>query len=122
MPSTRRDKQQAVNRHRMPKVIFVEPDGTEHEVQATIGMNVMHAAIRNSVPGIDADCGGNCACSTCHVYIDETWLDAAGRASGMEEDILDFALDTEETSRLSCQIEMTQALDGLRLHIPEWQR
>ncbi|MCF8470110.1 MAG: 2Fe-2S iron-sulfur cluster binding domain-containing protein [Parvibaculum sp.] len=106
----------------MPKVIFVEPNGTEHEVHAPIGMNVMHAAIRNSVPGIDADCGGNCACSTCHVFIDETWLEAAGRASGMEEDILDFALDTKETSRLSCQIEMTQALDGLRLHIPEWQR
>ncbi len=118
----RHSKQPAVNRNRMPKVIFVEPDGTEHEVHASIGMDVMHAAIRNSVPGIDADCGGNCACSTCHVFIDEAWFDTAGPASGMEEDILDFALDTKETSRLSCQIEMTQALDGLRLHIPEWQR
>ncbi|HMM15467.1 MAG TPA: 2Fe-2S iron-sulfur cluster-binding protein [Parvibaculum sp.] len=106
----------------MPRIIFVEPDGTEHIVEVGAGMTAMHAAISRSVPGIDADCGGSCSCSTCHVHVDPAWTERVGRATGMEEDILDFAVNAGERSRLSCQIHMTAALDGLRLFIPEWQR
>lgn len=106
----------------MPRVIFVETDGTEHVVEVAAGMTAMQAAVSRSVPGIDADCGGSCSCSTCHVFVDPAWIDKVGRASGMEEDILDFAVNARESSRLSCQIKMTAALDGLRLLVPEWQR
>jgi 2Fe-2S ferredoxin len=106
----------------MPVIVFVEPDGTEHEVQTAVGTTAMQAAIVHSVPNIDADCGGNCTCSTCHVLVDPAWIDKVGRATGMEEDILDFAVNAGENSRLSCQIRMTAELDGLRLFIPEWQR
>jgi 2Fe-2S ferredoxin len=106
----------------MPRIIFVEPDGSEHPVLIGSGMTAMEAAISRSVPGIDADCGGSCSCSTCHVHVDPAWIDIVGRATGMEEDILDFAVNTGECSRLSCQIRITAELDGLRLIIPEWQR
>jgi len=106
----------------MPRIVFVEPDGSEYAIEIGTGMTVMEAAITRGVPGIDADCGGSCTCSTCHVHVDPAWIDIVGRATGMEEDILDFAVNAGEFSRLSCQICVTAELDGLRLIIPEWQR
>ena len=105
----------------MPRLIFIEHDGTRHEVEAASGSTVMGNAIRNSINGILAECGGACACATCHVYVDEGFADKAGRPDAMEEDMLDFAYDVRPTSRLSCQIRMSDALDGLTVHIPEKQ-
>ncbi|MCV3764186.1 (2Fe-2S)-binding protein [Rhizobium sp. TRM95796] len=105
----------------MPKLTFVAFDGARFDVDVATGSTVMEAAIRNSVPGILAECGGACACATCHVYVDDAFSDKAGRPDPMEEDMLDFAYDTRPTSRLSCQIKMTDALDGLVVHIPEKQ-
>lgn len=106
----------------MPRIVFVEPDGSEYTVEIGVGMTVMEAAISRDVPGIDADCGGSCSCSTCHVHVDPAWIDIVGRATGMEEDILDFAVNAGERSRLSCQVYVTAELDGVRLIIPKWQR
>jgi ferredoxin, 2Fe-2S len=105
----------------MPKLIFIEHDGTAHEVEAAPGSTVMENAIRNSINGILAECGGACACATCHVYVDDAFAEKAGRPDPMEEDMLDFAYDVRPTSRLSCQIKMSDALDGLTVHIPEKQ-
>ena len=105
----------------MAKITFIEKDGTEHTVDAPNGLTVMEAAIRNMVPGIDADCGGACACATCHVYVDAAWADRTGARSSMEESMLDFASDVEDTSRLSCQIKVSEALDGLIVRLPEQQ-
>ena len=105
----------------MVKINFIEFDGTEHSVEADDGNTVMECAIKNSVPGIDADCGGACACATCHVYIDKDWLGKTGEATDMENDMLDFAFDVEDNSRLSCQIKVTAELDGLVVKLPEKQ-
>ncbi|UVC11859.1 (2Fe-2S)-binding protein [Rhizobium sp. TH2] len=105
----------------MPKLIIIENDGTRHELDAAPGSTVMENAIRNSISGILAECGGACACATCHVYVDEAFADKAGKPDPMEEDMLDFAYDVRPTSRLSCQIRMTDALEGLTVHIPEKQ-
>jgi len=105
----------------MPKITFIAHDGNEITVNAEVGMTVMEAAIKESVPGIEAECGGACACATCHVYVDETWKAATGEPSEMEEDMLDFAFDIKPTSRLSCQIKVTDELDGLRVTTPEKQ-
>jgi ferredoxin, 2Fe-2S len=105
----------------MPQVTFIEHNGTAHTVPATIGLSLMRAAIDNNVPGIDADCGGSCACATCHVYITPPWQDKLGAQSKMEEDMLDFAAATQPNSRLSCQIEITEALDGLVVTMPDGQ-
>ena len=105
----------------MAKIIFVEHDGTEHVLEAEDGMTVMELAIKNSVPGIDADCGGACACATCHVYVREEWVDKVGKAVEMEEDMLDFAFDVRDNSRLSCQIKVSGSIDGLTLDLPEKQ-
>ena len=105
----------------MPRVIFFEHDGTRHEVDATNGVSLMRAAVDHSVPGIDADCGGACACATCHVYVDEAWQEKTGAPSPMEEDMLDFGYDVRPNSRLSCQIVMSDALDGIVLRLPEGQ-
>lgn len=105
----------------MPKITFIEHNGTEHVVDAEVGMTVMEAAVRNMVPGIDADCGGACACATCHVYVEPDWLEPAGERSEMEEDMLDFAFDVHDSSRLSCQVKVTEALDGLVVRVPEKQ-
>ena len=102
----------------MASITYIEHDGTEHVVDVKPGLSVMEGAIRNNVPGIDADCGGACACATCHVYVDEAWREAAGKPSAMEESMLDFAEQVEPNSRLSCQIEMTAELDGLTVTIP----
>ena len=105
----------------MPKVTYIEHDGKEHVVDAPVGQTVMEAAVKNAIPGIDADCGGACACATCHVYVDEAWAGKTGESSGMEQSMLDFANDVEETSRLSCQIKITNELDGLIVRMPKSQ-
>ena len=105
----------------MAKITYVEFDGREHEVEVRPGLSVMEGAVKNNVPGIDADCGGACACATCHVYVDEAWTDKTGTASAMEESMLDFAEEVQPTSRLSCQIRVTDALDGLVVRMPENQ-
>jgi 2Fe-2S ferredoxin len=105
----------------MVKITFIQHNGTEQTVDGQIGMSVMEAALKNMVPGIDADCGGACACATCHVYVDPGWIEKTGKRSTMEEDMLDFAFDVRDTSRLSCQIKVTDALDGLRVTVPEKQ-
>ncbi len=105
----------------MARITYIQHNGTEHAVEAEPGMTVMEAAVRNDIPGITAECGGACACATCHVYVDEAWREATGKPEMMEEDMLDFAFDIRAESRLSCQIKVTEALDGLRVHIPERQ-
>jgi 2Fe-2S ferredoxin len=107
----------------MPKVTYIEFNGTAHEIEVPVGMSVMRGAVSNGVPGIDADCGGECACATCHVYIDPAWEKRIGRpeADSLEESMLSFAAVAEPNSRLSCQITMTQALDGLVVRMPEGQ-
>lgn len=105
----------------MAKITFTQLDGTEQTVDAENGMTVMEAAIKNMVPGIDADCGGACACATCHVYVDENWLEVTGEREEMEEDMLDFAFDVRDNSRLSCQIKVSDDLDGLKVTVPEKQ-
>ncbi len=105
----------------MPRVIYVEHDGTEHGLEVKSGLSVMEGAVKHDVPGIDADCGGACACATCHVYVDEAWTGKVGQPSAMEESMLDFAEGVRPNSRLSCQIKVTEALDGLRVSMPESQ-
>ena len=105
----------------MPKITYIESNGTEHAVDAEVGATVMESAIKNGVPGIEAECGGACSCATCHVYVDDAWREKVGPPSEMEEDMLDFAFDVRPSSRLSCQIKVTEALDGLILKVPEKQ-
>ena len=105
----------------MAKITFITHDGARHEVEAQNGMSVMEAAIKNMVPGIDADCGGACACATCHVFVDPEWREKTGERSEMEEDMLDFAFDVQDSSRLSCQIKVRDDLDGLTVKVPEKQ-
>lgn len=105
----------------MVKITFIDVDGTARTVDAEIGATVMETAIKNSIPGIEAECGGACACSTCHVYVDEVWTAKTGDPAPMEEDMLDFAFDVRPTSRLSCQIKVREELDGLIVRTPERQ-
>jgi 2Fe-2S ferredoxin len=105
----------------MPKITFIDASGVSHTVDAEVGATVMEMAIRNGVPGIEAECGGACACATCHVYVDEAWRETVGGPSPMEEDMLDFGYDVRPSSRLSCQIKVTDALDGLVVTVPERQ-
>ena len=108
----------------MPKITYIEFNGTEHVVDVAEGLSVMEGAVQNLVPGIDGDCGGVCACATCHVHVDQAWMDRVGppEEGGMESDLIQFAEGTTETSRLACQIPMVPELDGLVLHLPELQR
>jgi ferredoxin, 2Fe-2S len=105
----------------MTRIIFQTTGGERYEIDAANGTTAMENAVRNDVPGIDADCGGACSCATCHVYVDEAWREALPAPSEMEEDMLDFAYDVRAGSRLSCQIRVSEALDGLVLGIPERQ-
>jgi len=105
----------------MAKITFVTHRGERIEAEAENGSTVMENAIRHAVPGIDAECGGACACATCHVYVDEEWFDKLPPLSLEELDMLDTAHDLEPNSRLSCQIKVTEALDGLRVKTPEKQ-
>ncbi len=105
----------------MAKITYIAHDGTRFEVEAPNGSTVMENAIKNAVPGIEAECGGACACATCHVYVDQNWVEKAGTPEAMEEDMLDFAYDVQPNSRLSCQIKVTDDLDGLVVNVPEKQ-
>jgi ferredoxin, 2Fe-2S len=105
----------------MPKITYIEHSGKEHVIDAPVGQTLMEAAVKHAVPGIDADCGGACACATCHVYVDPAWAGKTGEASGMEVSMLDFANDVEDNSRLSCQIKITAELEGLIVRMPKSQ-
>jgi 2Fe-2S ferredoxin len=105
----------------MVQITFTDSEGTARTVDAEIGSTVMETAIKNDIPGIEAECGGACACATCHVYIDEAWFEKTGGPSPMEEDMLDFGYDVRANSRLSCQIKVTEELDGLKVSTPEKQ-
>jgi len=105
----------------MAKITYIQPDGSEVTVDAEPGMTVMEAAKKHLVAGIEAECGGACSCATCHVYVEQAWRERTGAPSDMEEDMLDFAFDVREQSRLSCQIKVTEALDGLIVRVPEKQ-
>lgn len=105
----------------MAKITFIEQSGKEHPVEGEAGSTVMETAIKHMVPGIEAECGGALACATCHVYVDDAWTEAVGGPSEMEEDMLDFAFEVKPTSRLSCQIKVSDALDGLVVHVPDRQ-
>ena len=107
----------------MPKVTYIEYNGTEHPVEVPVGLSVMRGAVNNNVPGIDADCGGECACATCHVYVDPAWLVRTGTPvpGSQEASMLSFAAEAEFNSRLSCQIAMREDLDGLVVRMPQGQ-
>ncbi len=105
----------------MPKITYIPHAGDPVTVDAAVGSTVMENAVRNMVPGIEAECGGACACATCHVYVDEGWQEKVGSPEPMEEDMLDFAYDVRPNSRLSCQIKVTDDLDGLVVRVPERQ-
>ncbi len=105
----------------MAKITFIDFSGTARSVEGHVGDSVMEAAIKNSIPGIEAECGGACSCSTCHVYVEEAWKGVTGEPGPMEEDMLDFAFDVRPDSRLSCQIKVTEAMDGLVVNTPERQ-
>jgi len=105
----------------MPKVTYIEFDGTEHIVDVDKGLSIMEGAVQKNIPGIDADCGGSCACATCQVYVDDDWLDKLPEQSEAEKDMLDFAFETKTSSRLSCQIFLDEKLDGIVVSLPEKQ-
>ena len=106
----------------MPKVVYITLDGAQRVVDANVGESVMAAAVRNGIPGIIGECGGNCSCATCHVYVDDEFVSTVGGPKDMEDDLLDLGVaDRRNTSRLSCQIAVTADLDGLTVHIPEEQ-
>jgi 2Fe-2S ferredoxin len=105
----------------MVQITFIDAKGTTRTVPAEDRSTVMETALKNGVPGIAAECGGACACATCHVYVDPAWLEAVGTAEPMEEDMLDFAFDVRPNSRLSCQIRIRPELDGLVVTTPEKQ-
>jgi ferredoxin, 2Fe-2S len=105
----------------MPKITFIEHDGTAHTVEGEIGSTVMETALKNGIAGIVAECGGACTCATCLVHVDEKWFAKVGKPSPEEEDMIDFAFEVTETSRLSCQIKVTEELDGLVVRTPSYQ-
>src|SRR6202047_1386775 len=105
----------------MVKITFIDTAGTARTVEGEVGSTVMETAIKNAVPGIEWEGGGACACSTCHVYIDDAWREKVGEPSPMEEDMLDFAYEVKPSSRLSCQIKVSEELDGLTVQTPERQ-
>lgn len=104
------------------KITYIEFNGREHVVDVPTGMSVMEGAKKNGVPGIDADCGGGCSCGTCHVFVDPAWLAQVGGRTPIEEATIEFAEGVEPNSRLSCQIKVSEALDGLVVRMPESQR
>jgi len=105
----------------MPKILFIDHAGTERAVEAKSGASIMEAAVQNNIPGIDADCGGACACATCHVYIDDAFLPKLKAKDDMEDSMLDFAENVQPNSRLSCQILLSDDLDGIKVTTPEDQ-
>ena len=105
----------------MPKITYIEHDGAVHTVDAEVGATVMETALKGSVTGIVAECGGSCTCATCMVYVDKAWMEKVGKRTDEEEDQLDTAFDVRPNSRLSCQIKVTEELDGLVVRTPAYQ-
>lgn len=106
----------------MVRVAFIEHDGTQHDVEAPEGWSLMEAAVKNGVPGIDGDCGGVCACATCHVFLEPAWMGRLGPRTAGEDDMLEFSAEMAANSRLACQIRLEPALDGLTVHMPASQQ
>ena len=105
----------------MPKITYRAHSGATREIDVPEGLSVMEGAVKNNVEGIDADCGGACACATCHVYVEEAWVDRLEPKSDMEQSMLDFAENVRPNSRLSCQLKVSPALEGLLVETPESQ-
>jgi len=105
----------------MTKIVYIEHSGKSHSINVQNGLTVMEGAIQNNIPGIDADCGGSMACATCHVYVKEEWFDKLPKKEDGEEDMLDMALEPNKFSRLSCQLTVTDELDGLIVQLPSKQ-
>ena len=105
----------------MPKITYIEHSGKEHQIEMPLGFSIMEGAIKNSIPGIDADCGGSCACATCHVYVDEIFLQKIPKAEEAEQDMLDFVQSADKSSRLSCQIIISNEIDGIIVRMPKKQ-
>jgi 2Fe-2S ferredoxin len=105
----------------MPNITFIDFEGTQRSVDANVGDTLMETATSNDIPGIDADCGGACACATCHVYIDASWQSEVGPAAELEAEMLEVAEEVKPNSRLSCQVFVTDAMDGLVVRTPESQ-
>jgi ferredoxin, 2Fe-2S len=105
----------------MAKITYIEHSGTEHHVDVPNGVSVMDGAKRFTIPGIDGDCGGACACATCHVYVEAGWFDRLPPMEEIEHEMLDFAFDVQQNSRLSCQIKVDSAVDGLVVRAPARQ-
>jgi 2Fe-2S ferredoxin len=105
----------------VPKIIYIEANGTEHEVDVPVGTSIMQGAVNHLVPGIEGDCGGLCACGTCHVYVPPEWQSLCGEADELELGMLEFAFDVDDSSRLSCQIDATEEMDGMRIRMPARQ-
>ena len=105
----------------MPKITYIEHNGKSHTLEVANGLTVMEGAVQNNIPGIDADCGGSCACATCHVYVDEKWFNKLPNKESAEEDMLDMAFEPKKFSRLSCQLGVSDALDGLVVKMPSKQ-
>ena len=105
----------------MPKVTYIEHNGKSHEIEVAKGLTVMEGAVQNNISGIDADCGGSCACATCHVYVEEKWFGKLPKKEIAEEDMLDMAFEPNNFSRLSCQLTVSDELDGLVVKMPSKQ-
>jgi len=105
----------------MPKITYIEHSGKSHVVDVPNELSVMEGAVQNNIPGITADCGGACACATCHVYVDEKWFDKLKKKDEAEQDMLDMAFEPNKFSRLSCQISVSDELDGMAVKIPSKQ-
>ena len=105
----------------MPKITYIESNGKTHTIEAANGLSVMESAVQNNIPGIDADCGGSMACATCHVYVKEEWFNKLQKKEDGEEDMLDMAFEPKKNSRLSCQLMISDQLDGLVVNLPEKQ-
>ena len=105
----------------MAKITYIEHSGKSHQIEVKNGLSVMEGAVQNNIPGIDADCGGSCACATCHVYVDEEWIEKLPQKDDGEEDMLDMAFEPKKFSRLSCQILVDNSLDGLVVKMPSKQ-
>ena len=105
----------------MPKITYTEHNGKSHVVEVSNGLNVMEGAVQNNIPGIDADCGGSCACATCHVYVDDKWFKKLQSIEDAEQDMLDMAFEPNKFSRLGCQISLTDDLDGMVVKMPSKQ-
>ena len=105
----------------MPKITYIEHSGKLHAVEVPNELSIMEGAVQNNIPGIDADCGGSCACATCHVYVDDKWFDKLPKKEDAEQDMLDMAFEPNKFSRLSCQISVSDKLDGMVVKIPSKQ-